>query len=103
MSEWEKLKMLLLRRKADGDVQKDEEQKQKGQTTYTLDFSIPLLILAAPLPLHYLLISLPLRRPLCNAMAVPVILDPSQTGVSCTVLICSGSGSASYCVSGPTT
>ena len=52
-------------KKADGDVQKDEEQKQESRkgATYTLDFSLPTSILAVPLPLHYPLISLPLCHP----------------------------------------
>ena len=81
--------MLLLQMKADGDVQKDEEQKQKGgdhmyaQFLHSLpDPSGPL---HAPLPLNISAAPPPPNLPaalllLCDAVAVPVTLAPSQAG-----------------------
>ena len=75
-----KLKILLLQTKADGDVQKDEEQKQKGGGSPIPSISpdpcypnIP----AAPLPPN-----LPADLSLCGPVAGSVKLAPSQAGVS---------------------
>ena len=65
---WEKLNMLLLRRKADGDVRKDEEPKQKGGDHLCPRFLhsslLPCSPSAAPLPLNIpAALPPPMRRP----------------------------------------
>ena len=53
VGEWEKLTLLLLQKKADGNVQKNEEYKQKERGGHLYPRFLPPSIIAVSRPLHH--------------------------------------------------